>query len=86
MWSLCDFWELISLCGCFEVETIGDAYMVASGLPLSNGTRHAEDISLMALHFLSAIQKFRIKHLPNEKLAIRIGINSGMMIEPLMSR
>lgn len=52
--------------------------MVASGLPISNGTRHAEEISIMALHFLSAIKRFRIRHLPNEKLAVRIGINSGI--------
>ncbi len=54
--------------------------MVASGLPISNGTRHAEDISTMALHFLSAIKRFKIRHLPNEKLALRIGINSGMQV------
>ncbi len=49
-------------------------------LPISNGTRHAEDISTMALHFLSAIKRFKIRHLPNEKLALRIGINSGMQV------
>lgn len=52
--------------------------MVASGLPISNGTKHAEEISIMALHFLSAIKRFKIRHLPNEKLALRIGINSGI--------
>lgn len=61
------------------METIGDAYMVASGLPIANGNRHAEDISIMALHFLNAIKRFRIRHLPNDKLALRIGINSGIM-------
>lgn len=62
------------------METIGDAYMVASGLPISNGNLHAEEISTMALHFLSAVKRFKIRHLPNEKLALRIGINSGMQV------
>lgn len=59
------------------METIGDAYMVASGLPISNGNMHALEICTMALHFLSAIKVFRIRHMPTDSLAIRIGIHSG---------
>lgn len=61
----------------YKVETIGDAYMVASGLPISNGNLHALEISTMALHFLRGIKVFRIRHMPNESLAIRTGIHSG---------
>lgn len=59
------------------METIGDAYMVASGVPIANGNEHAIEISTMALHFLSSIKVFRIHHMPTETLAIRIGIHSG---------
>lgn len=60
-----------------QVETIGDAYMVASGVPIANGNMHAIEIATMALHFLSSIKVFRIQHMPTETLAIRIGIHSG---------
>ncbi|KAL2100695.1 hypothetical protein ACEWY4_002456 [Coilia grayii] len=59
------------------VETIGDAYMVASGLPKRNGNRHAVDIAHMALDILAFMGTFRLGHLPGLPLWIRIGIHSG---------
>lgn len=60
-----------------KVETIGDAYMVVSGLPVRNGQRHAMEIANMSLSIMKAVQEFKVKHKPDEKLMIRIGINSG---------
>jgi hypothetical protein len=60
-----------------QVETIGDAYMVVSGLPQRNGDEHAREIALMALAILGAVNSFTIKHKPEAQLRIRIGIHSG---------
>ncbi|VDM17259.1 unnamed protein product [Hydatigera taeniaeformis] len=61
----------------YKVETIGDAYMVASGLPIRNGRRHAGEVATMALDLLSGCGTFTIKHLPEVPLRIRIGLHSG---------
>nr|XP_031299915.1 heat-stable enterotoxin receptor isoform X2 [Camelus dromedarius] len=61
----------------YKVETIGDAYMVASGLPKRNGNRHAVDIAKMALDILSFMGTFELEHLPGLPIWIRIGIHSG---------
>ncbi|KAK6184927.1 hypothetical protein SNE40_007276 [Patella caerulea] len=61
----------------YKVETIGDAYMVASGLPQRNGNRHAQEIARTSLALLKAIDTFQIRHLPDEKLRLRIGLHSG---------
>ncbi|XP_005379051.1 PREDICTED: heat-stable enterotoxin receptor isoform X1 [Chinchilla lanigera] len=61
----------------YKVETIGDAYVVASGLPMRNGNRHAIDISKMALDILSFIGTFELEHLPGLPVWIRIGVHSG---------
>uniref|UniRef100_A0A4X2KGU5 Guanylate cyclase n=1 Tax=Vombatus ursinus TaxID=29139 RepID=A0A4X2KGU5_VOMUR len=61
----------------YKVETIGDAYMVASGLPKRNGNRHAVDIAKMALDILSFMGSFELQHLPGLPVWIRIGVHSG---------
>ncbi|CAO2643751.1 Retinal guanylyl cyclase 1 [Lemmus lemmus] len=60
-----------------QVETIGDAYMVASGLPQRNGQRHAAEIANMSLDILSAVGSFRMRHMPEVPVRIRIGLHSG---------
>ncbi|XP_071577574.1 guanylate cyclase 32E [Temnothorax nylanderi] len=61
----------------YKVETIGDAYMVVSGLPIRNGNQHAGEIASMSLCLLDAIKQFTIRHRPLDKLQLRIGIHSG---------
>lgn len=59
------------------METIGDAYMVVSGLPVRNGKLHAREIVRMALALLEAVKTFKIRHRPNDQLHLRIGIHTG---------
>ncbi|XP_031367496.1 atrial natriuretic peptide receptor 1-like isoform X4 [Apis dorsata] len=61
----------------YKVETIGDAYMVVSGLPVRNGTNHAREIAKMSLALRDTVMTFRIRHRPNEQLKLRIGMHSG---------
>ena len=62
----------------YKVETIGDAYMVVSGLPIrDNGVDNAGQIASMSLHLLDEIQRFSIRHRPADTLKLRIGMHSG---------
>ncbi|HBQ99630.1 MAG: PAS domain S-box protein [Roseofilum sp. Belize BBD 4] len=60
-----------------KIKTIGDAYMVAGGLPLPRRD-HAEAIANMALEMQNIIRQF---HTPfNQPFQIRIGINTGPVV------
>uniref|UniRef100_A0A6Q2YBU7 Guanylate cyclase n=1 Tax=Esox lucius TaxID=8010 RepID=A0A6Q2YBU7_ESOLU len=64
----------------YKVETIGDAYMVASGLPKRNGNKHAAEIANMSLNILSSVGTFQMRHMPGMPIRIRIGIHSGSCV------
>uniref|UniRef100_A0AAY4CY16 Guanylate cyclase n=1 Tax=Denticeps clupeoides TaxID=299321 RepID=A0AAY4CY16_9TELE len=61
----------------YKVETIGDAYMVVSGLPVPNGKLHGREIARMSLALLDTVRSFKIHHRPDQQLKLRIGIHSG---------
>ena len=97
----------------YKIETIGDAYMVASGLPVPNGNDHAGQvlqspsfhfsfflssvdalhvtlnafqIASLALHLLSEIKTFKIRHDPGKTLLLRIGVHSGPCVAGVVGR
>ncbi|XP_078662151.1 atrial natriuretic peptide receptor 1-like [Branchiostoma floridae x Branchiostoma belcheri] len=61
----------------YKVETIGDAYMVVSGLPVRNGTCHVREIARMSLALLREVRNFRVRHRNNCRMKLRIGIHTG---------
>ncbi len=73
----CQFDDLVELHQLEKIKTIGDAYMVAAGLPEERGD-HGDAIASLALDMLWVFQQFAEQsHLD---LDIRIGINSGSAV------
>ncbi|XP_055954535.1 uncharacterized protein LOC126811279 [Patella vulgata] len=70
----------IAMYDVYKVETIGDAYMVVSGVPKRNNNQHAAEIGTMALSLLDHISRLEIPHLPGTKFKLRIGIHTGAVV------
>jgi PAS domain S-box-containing protein len=71
------FDHLVDRHGLEKIKTIGDAYMVVSGLPIPRGD-HAEAIAEMALDMQQAVINFT--NTTGIALNIRIGIHSGPVV------
>lgn len=71
------FDELTEKHGLEKIKTIGDAYMVAGGIPIERPD-HAEAIAKMALDMLVAIEELNVKL--EATFDLRIGINSGPVV------
>jgi len=63
--------------GLEKIKTIGDAYMVAGGIPQADD-RHAELVTTMALGMREDLRAFNEEN--GTDIAMRIGINSGSVI------
>uniref|UniRef100_A0AC35UDV1 Guanylate cyclase n=1 Tax=Rhabditophanes sp. KR3021 TaxID=114890 RepID=A0AC35UDV1_9BILA len=70
------FDNIIERSACYKIESIADGYLVVSGLPIRYET-HASECAKLALNFMEGVREFRIPHLPNERVQLRIGLNSG---------
>ena len=66
------------------METIGDAYMVVSGLPHPL-IHHSLEISHLALELMDVINGVTIPHLPDERLRMRLGVHSGTTTNQIIS-
>ncbi|WP_366048927.1 adenylate/guanylate cyclase domain-containing protein [Microcoleus sp. PH2017_11_PCY_U_A] len=72
-----EFDRLTDLYHLEKIKTIGDAYMVAGGIP-SPRSDGAEAVAEMAIGMQEAIGLFNIAH--GHSLSIRIGINTGAVV------
>ncbi len=72
-----EFDQLVDRYQLEKIKTIGDAYMVAAGLPIPRDD-HAAAIADLALAMQKSIQDFRTD--AGDPIQIRIGINSGVVV------
>ena len=66
-----------------KIKTIGDAYMLAGGIPLQR-VDHAEAVCAAALDMLREMRGFNLDH--RMKLSIRIGVHSGPLVAGVIGR
>lgn len=71
------FDQLAEQHGLEKIKTIGDAYMVAGGLPEPQ-SNHAEAVARMAIDMQREITQFKTRE--NQSVALRIGIHTGPVV------
>jgi class 3 adenylate cyclase len=62
----------------YKVETIGDAYMIASGIPTENGLRHVHELAEIGLAIVETVAHTAVAHMPPDyRLRVRVGMCTG---------
>jgi adenylate cyclase len=77
------FDELAVQHGVEKIKTIGDAYMVAAGVPLPRPD-HVTALAAMALDVVAAVE--RIGAAKNIPIAVRVGMASGQMMAGIIGK
>ena len=77
------FDELVDRHGLEKIKTIGDAYMVASGIPIPRDN-HAEALACFALDMRDTMTDFNTDK--SMHLRLRIGINSGPVVAGIIGK
>jgi adenylate cyclase len=77
------FDSLLDKYGVEKIRTIGDSYMVASGVPRGRSD-HAQALTHMALEMRDYISNHTFRN--GQRVSFRIGINSGSMIAGVIGR
>jgi adenylate cyclase len=77
------FDEIADQRGLEKIKTIGDAYMVAAGLPVP-APDHTIRAAHMALDMIEAMDRFNVHS--RHKLKVRIGIDSGAVVAGVIGK
>lgn len=77
------FDEVVERCGVEKIKTIGDAYMVASGLPTERPD-HAIAAAEVALAMRTAVQRIALEE--GAALELRIGMQTGPAVAGVIGR
>ncbi len=78
-----EFDDLVAESGLEKIKTIGDAYMVAAGIPQRRDD-HARAIADLALDMMAALKKHG--DTPTGPLKMRIGISSGPVVAGVIGK
>ncbi len=77
------FYDLAEKYGVEKIKTIGDAYMVAAGIP-SHREDHAQALAGFAIEMRDTVKRLKLSN--GMKLAVRIGLHSGPVVAGVIGK
>ena len=77
------FDEVAAASGLRKIKTLGNSYMAAAGVPVSQGD-HAVQAALVALGMIDTLDRFNARH--EQALQVRVGIASGPVVAGVIGK
>ena len=60
------------------IMTPSHLILLPAGIPVRNGSSHVREIARMSLKLVEAVKTFKIRHMQEEQLKLRIGFHTGI--------
>ncbi|VDD94630.1 unnamed protein product [Enterobius vermicularis] len=84
--NIVSFTSITSKCLPLQVNTVGDSYLCASGIPVRNGHEHGHEIATLALDIVKNFKNFKSKLLSEQNFQLRIGVHTGPVVAGLTGK
>uniref|UniRef100_A0A1I7WMU6 Guanylate cyclase domain-containing protein n=1 Tax=Heterorhabditis bacteriophora TaxID=37862 RepID=A0A1I7WMU6_HETBA len=82
--DVCGFTALCESHIPIQVENVGDAYLIVSGIPELPHYEHLKEVCRIGIQLQKFVEHFTVDNCPEQQMRIKVGVNSGSVASGIL--